>query len=260
MNGLVFTSATRSAQRTGPQGFTLVELMIVVVIIGVLAAVSGPTIARSIERSRLADTNRAIVNGFNEARSFAMGSGEVVFAQINATDNRIDFILPTNAGGKEPKALSCAVATMAGDPGTGGSDGSDGSSRDGGGDPEPGGGGETGEGADDDDDGGSDGAPEGTVFSVSLAGFGTDQKIQLGTGQTAVTTLCLSPSGKILSQNGQVLPSICNDGNYRIFLSTEAIGSKSCPDMDDPDERNLRQINHTYFVDLSYSGQVRVHQ
>lgn len=210
--------------------------MIVVVIIGVLAAVSGPSIARSLERSRLADVNRSIVNGFNEARSYAMSTGEVVYAVVSpGANSRIDFVLPQNAGLNPPQALSCAVAVM---PALG-----------------AGGGGER-----DDEGGGGGGAVDPVLFSVELSEFGVDQQIQ-DIAPAGVNILCLSPGGKILGQFGEVLSSDCGDVNYRIYLSRKPLaGGDTCPDLNEMDARNERQINDTYFVDLSYSGQVRVLQ
>lgn len=241
MNKYLFKSGSNRWRGAGRRGFTLIELMIVVVIIGVLAAVSGPTISRSMERSRLADVNRAIVNGFNEARSFAISTGEVVFARVDVGNNRVDFLLPSNAGGETPKALSCAVATR---PDAGAPD--DGGGEDAGLNPP----------AEGDLD------MTGVLFSVELNSFGVGQKIYaVDPGDVDPFILCLSPSGKILSETGHVLESGCKDVNFRMYLSRGSVGDDLCPEkLDDQDGRNQRQINDTYFVDLSYSGQVRVIQ
>ncbi len=89
------------------KGFTLVELMIVIVIVALLAAIAAPSISRSVERNRVADLNRAIANGFLEARSYSMRTGEVLFAEIDATDGVITFMRASDP----PTALSCPVST-----------------------------------------------------------------------------------------------------------------------------------------------------
>ncbi len=92
------------------KGFTLVELMIVIVIVALLAAISTPTISRTIERNRAADLNRAIANGFTEARSYAMRNGEAIFAQVDLANQEIVFRRAVDPDG----ALSCPVGEPGG--------------------------------------------------------------------------------------------------------------------------------------------------
>lgn len=99
---------TKARWTTPTAGFSLVELMIAVVIIGVLAALSAPSVSRSMERSRYHDFNRALANGFQESRMFAMNSGQAVLVDIG--DDGVRFYTPTNFEVGEGGAMSCPMA------------------------------------------------------------------------------------------------------------------------------------------------------
>ncbi len=67
----------KSANIKGLDGFTLVELLVVVLIIGILAAVAMPQYTRAVERSRVA-TMQPLVRALADAqRSFLMANGSV---------------------------------------------------------------------------------------------------------------------------------------------------------------------------------------
>ncbi len=62
--------------RTHPeQGFTLIELMIVVALIGVIAGLAGPSFNRSVRRSRINEMGRTLHAAYLEAQSLAMRTG-----------------------------------------------------------------------------------------------------------------------------------------------------------------------------------------
>ena len=90
-----------------PRGFSLVELMIVIALVGLLAALSAPTISNSMEQNRIADLNRAVGNGFLQARQYAMRQNQAVFVDVQTgTDGSITFYEPTN----REDAQSCSLA------------------------------------------------------------------------------------------------------------------------------------------------------
>lgn len=90
------------------RGFSLVELMVAVVIIGLLAALAVPTVSQSMERSRYNDFNRAIASGFQEARMFAVNNGQAVFVDIGG--QTVTFYRPANFEVGTGGAMSCTVA------------------------------------------------------------------------------------------------------------------------------------------------------
>lgn len=91
------------------QGFTLVELMIVVVIVGMLAALVTPTVSRTIKENSTRGLNRQIVQAFQEARAYAMGRGEVVFVAVQRGEGdagSVQFFRSEN------RSLTCAEGVV----------------------------------------------------------------------------------------------------------------------------------------------------
>lgn len=67
------------------RGFSLVELMIVVAIIAILAAVAAPSISEYVRRSKGRDVARSIANSVRFARDQATSRGQVVLVDIDPT-------------------------------------------------------------------------------------------------------------------------------------------------------------------------------
>jgi prepilin-type N-terminal cleavage/methylation domain-containing protein len=72
-----------------PVGVTLVELMIVIALIGILAALATPTIRRTQERASARQVGSQIANDLRTARNQAMSRGEALWVSVasgNGTD------------------------------------------------------------------------------------------------------------------------------------------------------------------------------
>lgn len=70
------------------RGFTLIEIMLVVVIIGILAAVIGPKLTGRTQGARIAATQRSV-----EALSTALGMFEINAGRFPTTDEGLDALL-----------------------------------------------------------------------------------------------------------------------------------------------------------------------
>ncbi len=73
------------------RGFTLIELMIVLVVMAVAAAVAVPRYARSVQRYRLDAATRHLAAQFDLAQRYARAHGKTVTLSTDTTDSRVRF-------------------------------------------------------------------------------------------------------------------------------------------------------------------------
>ena len=122
----------RNRKISGP-GFTLIELMIVVAIVGVLAAVAYPSYKRSVEKSRRAEGKALILDAANrQERRFGdtnkytdnminLGyaadpaeseNGHYEVDSASSTAGFFDFTLTATAVGVQDADTDCATMTI----------------------------------------------------------------------------------------------------------------------------------------------------
>lgn len=78
-------------------GFTLIEMMIVIVIIGVMAAMAGPSFSNFIPKMKLKADSREKTNYLRQARSRAISENSQYGIYFNTDDNEIVFFKDTSS-------------------------------------------------------------------------------------------------------------------------------------------------------------------
>jgi type II secretory pathway pseudopilin PulG len=82
-------------------------LIVVVVLLGMMAAFAAPSLARTIQRSRGAGFAREVANVFRSARNQAMSTGTVVIVQIDDANDRM-MVYRTSLRASGERARICS--------------------------------------------------------------------------------------------------------------------------------------------------------
>ena len=122
-NGIITTS---QKTRSKIKGFTLIELMIVIVIVGILASIVVPSYMDSIKKGKRADAQGVLMNAANNMERFFTSNGNYSGAAAGTT-----FINQAPTTGTaiynvsvEPTASSYVLTAAPVDPGSMAGDGS----------------------------------------------------------------------------------------------------------------------------------------
>jgi prepilin-type N-terminal cleavage/methylation domain-containing protein len=100
---LEFHQASQISRNRGRDGFSAAELLVVVAMLAVLAAVSMPIFAETLRNSRLSGAARQLVGDIRHARSLAISKGDFYYG-IHTDGNR--YRIESSANGSTWSSLT----------------------------------------------------------------------------------------------------------------------------------------------------------
>lgn len=104
----------RQLSRHNRQGFSLLEMMMVVAVVGILAAVSMPSFSRWIQDAKTRSTAEALQNGIRLAQVEALKNGAPVqFFLTNSTNPALNSVPSANGKNWGIQVLSTTVPNFA---------------------------------------------------------------------------------------------------------------------------------------------------
>ncbi len=83
-------TATKSLRQAGRRAFTLIEVMIVVAIVGLMAAISAPSLLAMIQKDGMRKAVSDVTDLLSSARAAAILTGQTIDVSFRPADNRLD--------------------------------------------------------------------------------------------------------------------------------------------------------------------------
>lgn len=110
------THSDRPPTRKKPRGFSLIELMVVVAIIGILAAIAIPSLQKSVRRSRTVEALMSLRKIFDSSvtyvhRELVDEAGQVLPPQFPGSQGRTPYANPPEGQKTDPRPGDWDAAT-----------------------------------------------------------------------------------------------------------------------------------------------------
>lgn len=103
---------TNSRHETGKAGFTFIELVIVLVIIGVVSSISGPHLARFYKSLKLSASARQLMTVINFARGTAISEKKICKIQFDKDWRKLTLSLQENPESYKPLEVGLSNLTI----------------------------------------------------------------------------------------------------------------------------------------------------